>query len=329
MEKDITQKTVKKDFSKSRTQRFHPVYDEEKQREYSERNRNFVQKKEMTLKENSIATLPLVRVADFGAFLSAGTGDSNDDILLHNAQQTEPVKVGDRVKVFLYHDPHHRLTASMRLPKVKDGEIAYTDVLLTTKFGAFVDVGTERGIFLPISETIGRVHPGQKIWIKLYTDKTGRLAVTMRGVAEDMIKIAKPAHGIKVGGKIEGTVYNITRSGAFIITREKWIAFLYKDDMPRDLEAGQEVTGRVTFVREDGRLNISLRPTKEKAMDADMEKLLDFMEKHNGFMPFSDKSSPGDIKYALDMSKGSFKRALGHLYKMGRVKLEEDGTRLV
>ena len=135
----------------------------------------------MTLKENSIATLPVVRVADFGAFLSAGTGDSNDDILLHNAQQTEPVKVGDRVKVFLYHDPHHRLTASMRLPKVKDGEIAYTDVLLTTKFGAFVDVGTERGIFLPISETIGRVHPGQKIWIKLYTDKTGRLAVTMRG----------------------------------------------------------------------------------------------------------------------------------------------------
>ena len=64
-------------------------------------------------------------------------------------------------------------------------------------------------------------------------------------------------------------------------------------------------------------------------MDADMEKLLDFMEKHNGFMPFSDKSSPGDIKYALDMSKGSFKRALGHLYKMGRVKLGEDGTRLV
>ena len=71
MEKDITQKTVKKDFSKSRTQRFHLVYDEEKQREYSERNRNFVQKKEMTLKENSIATLPVVRVADFGAFLSA------------------------------------------------------------------------------------------------------------------------------------------------------------------------------------------------------------------------------------------------------------------
>ena len=147
MEKDITQENSKKRFFKEPYPEIPPVYDEEKQREYSERNRNFVQKKEMTLKENSIATLPVVRVADFGAFLSAGTGDSNDDILLHNAQQTEPVKVGDRVKVFLYHDPHHRLTASMRLPKVKDGEIAYTDVLLTTKFGAFVDVGTERGSF--------------------------------------------------------------------------------------------------------------------------------------------------------------------------------------
>ena len=291
-------------------------------------NQNIKEKrKELPFKENSIAVLPVVRIAEFGAFLSAGTRDSNDDILLHNGQQTTPVKLGDRVKVFLYHDPHHRLTASMRLPQVNEDEIAYVNVLLTTKFGAFVDVGTERGIFLPISETIGRVEKDQRIWIKLYTDKTGRLAVTMR-IAEEMLALAKPAKGIKVGGKIQGTVYNITRNGAFIITREKWIAFLYKEDMPRNLKAGQEVTARVTFIREDGRLNVSLRPTKEKAMDEDMQCIVDFMKKHDGQMSFTDKSNPDEIKNVFGLSKSAFKRALGHLLKADKVILEATCTRL-
>ena len=126
------------------------------------------------LKENSIAELPVVRSSSFGVFLSGGTGNSSDDILLHNGQQTEPVKVGDTVRVFLYHDPRHRLTASMRLPKLSIGGIGYAEVLLTTRFGAFIDLGTERGIFLPLSEMIMPVQKGQKIWVKLYQDKTGR-----------------------------------------------------------------------------------------------------------------------------------------------------------
>ena len=111
-------------------------------------------KQESIYKENSIAELPVVRVSGFGAFLDGGTGNSKDDILLHKGQQTHEVKEGERVKVFLYHDPHHRLTASMRLPQIAIGGIGYAPVLLTTRFGAFVDVGTERGIFLPFSQMI-------------------------------------------------------------------------------------------------------------------------------------------------------------------------------
>ena len=95
-----------------------------------------------------------------GAFLDGGTGNTNDDILLHINQQTEEVHIGDSVTVFLYHDPSGRLTASMRLPKIKIGQIGYAPVINTTRFGAFVDVGTERGIFMPFAEMKGRLKKG-------------------------------------------------------------------------------------------------------------------------------------------------------------------------
>lgn len=175
-------------------------------------------------KENSIAEMTVARLASFGVFLNAETGNSADDILLHRDQQTQEVKVGDTVKVFLYHDPHHRMTASMRLPQIPVGGIGYVEVLLMTRFGAFVEAGTERGIFLPHTETIKPIREGQKIWVKLYIDKTGRLAVTMH-VDEEMRKIARPARGIKVGGKVTGTIYNMTGEGAFLITRENGLLF--------------------------------------------------------------------------------------------------------
>lgn len=276
-------------------------------------------------KENSIEELRVVRLASFGAFLDGGTGNSSDDILLHKGQQIHEVNVGDIVKVFLYHDPHHRLTASMRLPAIPIGGIGYVEVLLTTRFGAFVEAGTERGIFLPHSETIGPVTVGQHIWVRLYIDKTGRLAVTMH-VDEDMQRIARPAHGIKVGGKIEGTVYNMTDSGAFIITREKWIAFLYKKDMPTDLQMGQAVVGRVTFIRDDGRLNISLRQQKEYVLEDDGALLISYLERHQGYMSFSDKSDPKAIQTAFGLSKAAFKRAIGHLLKEQKIERAENGT---
>lgn len=114
----------------------------------------------MTLQENSIATLEVLRQSDMGVFLNGGTGNTNDDILLHKNQQTGDVKVGDKVTVFLYHDPSGRLTASMRLPKIKVGQIGYAPIINTTRFGAFVDVGTERGIFMPFAEMKGRPKEG-------------------------------------------------------------------------------------------------------------------------------------------------------------------------
>ena len=124
--------------------------------------------------ENTVVELKVLRISDVGAFLDGQTGNTNDDILLHKNQQIHPVQQGDTVRVFLYHDPSGRLTASMRLPKIKIGQIGYAPVINTTRFGAFVDVGTERGIFMPFAEMKGRPKEGEYVWVKLYEDKSHR-----------------------------------------------------------------------------------------------------------------------------------------------------------
>lgn len=284
--------------------------------------------KQLKYRAGDVVTLKVARLGEMGAFLDAGTGDTSDDILLHKLQQTEAVNVGDEVKVYLYKDPHGRLTASQKLPKMREGQIGYVKVLSVTKDGGFVDIGAERGVFLPYSEMRGHVSPGQLVWIKLYRDKTGRPAVSMR-VEEEMLKASKPAVGVKVGDSVTGTIYNILPEGFFIFTNKRFLAFLHRSEVPGGrLDFGQEITARITYIREDGRVNLSLRQQKENAMIADAEDILNFLHKRNGKMPYCDTTPMEIIKEKFGISKAAFKRALGHLMKEGLIVQEEGWTML-
>ena len=275
-------------------------------------------------KPGDVVTLKVARIGEMGAFLDAGTGNTSDDILLHKLQQTEEVKEGDKVKVYLYLDPNKRLTASMKLPKMREGQLGYVKVLSVTRDGGFVDIGAERGVFLPYSQMRGHVSPNQLVWVKLYRDKSGRPAVTMR-VEDDMVKASKPAEGVKVGDKVTGTVYNILPEGFFIFTNQRFIAFLHRSEVPGGrLDFGQEITCRVTFIREDGRLNCSMRLQKENALVADAEEIYNFLVKRGGKMPYCDSTPLEIIKQKFGISKAAFKRALGHLMKQGKI-CQDDG----
>ena len=254
----------------------------------------------------TVAALKVVRQNEMGAFLDAGTGNTSDDILLHKAQQTAEVSIGEVVKVFLYLDPKGRLTASMRVPKMPND-------------GAFADAGAERGIFMPFAEMHGRPKVGEIVWAKLYRDKSGRLAVSMK-VSDEIRRASKPAENIKRGDKVKGAIFNITEAGAFVFSAEKYIVFIPQKDIPRVLRVGEVVEARVTFIREDGRLNASLRDIKEKALDNDAEKIFAFMQKNGGAMNFHDKTSPDKIFAAFKISKAAFKRAIGHLLKARRIE---------
>ena len=276
-----------------------------------------------------VVDMKVVRENETGAFLDAGTGDTGDDILLHQHQQTKSVKVGDTVKVYLYLDNKGRMTASMKLPKMREGQLGYVKVLNVNRNGGFVDIGAERGVFLPYSEMRGHVTPGQLVWVRLYRDKSGRQAVTMR-VEEDLQKASKPAVDVKVGDELTGTVYNIVENGFFIFTTERYIAFIHRNEVRGGrLDFGQKVTGRVTFVREDGRLDMSLREVKEKAMLTDGDRILHLLEKRNGTMPYGDNTPPEIVKDVFEISKAAFKRALGRLMKEGYIKQEDGWTTLI
>ena len=276
-------------------------------------------------KAGDVVTLKVVRESEFGAFLDAGTGNTSDDILLHKLQQTEPVKIGDMVPVYIYLDPHHRLTASMKLPKMKEGQLGYARVLDVTRDGGFVDIGAERGVFLPYSEMRGHVSLDQKVWVKLYRDKSGRPAVTMR-VDKDIVQASRKAQDVKVGDMVTGTIYNILDDGFFLFTTDRYIGFLHRSEAPakRRLDFGEQLTCRVAHIRDDGRLNLSLRPQTENALITDAQALYDLMQKRGGRMPYCDDTPKEIIKEKFGLSKAAFKRALGHLMKEDKI-YQEDG----
>jgi len=279
-------------------------------------------------KAGDVAALTVARVSDLGAFLNAGTGNTSDDILLHKAQQLTDVKVGEEITVYLYMDPKGRLTASMKLPKMKEGQIAHVTVINTTRDGAFVDIGAERGVFMPFAGMRGRLRTGDKVWVKLYRDKSDRLAVTME-VENEMRLASKPAADVAVGDLVTGSVYNYNEEGAFLITEERFIAFLHNSEVITRPKVGETITARITFIREDGRLNVSMRPVKEEAMGQDAESLLKYLEARKGRMPYSDDTAPEIIREKFNLSKSAFKRALGKLLKARLIEQREGWTYLL
>ena len=284
-------------------------------------------KKNLKLNPMSIAKLKAVRNSDFGIFLDAGTGNTSDDILLHKNQQTAEVKIGDVVEVFLYLNPQKKLTASMKVPKMRVGQIARLKVINKSAEGIFLDVGAERGIFMPFAEMVGRPAVGDIVWAKLYIDKSGRLATSMK-VSDEIRRASQPAKNLHRGDRVKGSIYNITESGAFMFTEEKNIVFIAQKEIPRVLKCGENVEARVTFVREDGRLNASLIQQKEFAQHTDARKILKFM-RENKDANLSDKTDPKKIYALFHISKAAFKRAIGHLLKKNLITKTDTGFKVI
>ncbi len=276
---------------------------------------------------STVVTLKVARTNDIGAFLDAQTGNTSDDILLHKLQQTAPVHVGESVQVFLYKDPHGRLTASMRVPKMREGQIARIKLINTSRDGAVLDVGAERGIFLPYAGMRGKLQVGEVVWAKLYTDKSGRLATTME-VEDEMRRASRPATDVKVGDTVSGSVYNFTDQGAFIFTEQRYIAFLANQEITHRPRVGQILSTRVTFIRDDGRINVSMRPVKEKAINIDAQMILEVLAARDNKMPYCDDTSSEVIRERFGISKAAFKRALGHLMKEGTIEQKDGWTYL-
>lgn len=267
--------------------------------------------------------LEIDRFTSVGAFLKEGK-DSDESILLPTKQIPEGAKVGDKLNVFVYRDSSDRIISTTTKPYAQVGELAHLKVQSTTKIGAFLDIGLERDVLMPFSETLGAAEKGRTYLVKLYVDKSGRLAASMmiRGALSD-----EPPY--KENDTVTGTIYSIHREhGVFVAVDDKYDSMIPKSEVKGIYEIGEVIEARVSKVNKDGKLVLSLRDRAHMNIDEDAESILDLLEDNDGVLHLGDKSTPEEIKRVTGLTKSAFKRAIGKLYREREITMKDNEIRL-
>ena len=264
--------------------------------------------------------LKVVRMKDFGMYV----GDETEAILLPRKYVPAGTRVGDDVEVFVYRDSNDRLIATTEEPALTLGQIALLKVKETSKIGAFLDWGLEKDLLLPFKEQTIQVRSGKSYPVALYIDKSKRLCATM--------KIYEYLSSESPYGKdemVEGFVYQVNPNfGVFVAVDGKYHGMIPKKNVHSEYRVGDSIQARVVSVRDDGKLELSMRERVEVQISKDAEIVMEVLESYDGVLPFTEKASPAVIERELNMSKAAFKRAVGHLLKAKKIHIENGKIRL-
>lgn len=262
--------------------------------------------------------LSVIKKVDFGVYLAEEGAE--EKVLLPIKQVPEGTEIGSEIEVFIYKDSDDRLIATTKEPKIMLGDVRVLRVKETSKIGAFMDWGLEKDVLLPFREQTRKVKAGENVLCALYVDKSSRLAVTM-----NVYPYLRSDSPYSKDDKVIGTVYELSDNfGAFVAVDDIYSGLIPKKELFGDIKIGDTVNARITSVKEDGRLNLSVREKAYLQMDSDAEKLMKMIEEGGGKLPFTDKASPELIRNKTQMSKNEFKRAVGRLLKEGRITIGKD-----
>lgn len=270
-------------------------------------------------------TLAVVKMVDFGVYL-AESQSSQDRVLLPKKQVPENCKLHDKLDVFLYKDSKDRLIATTNTPALTLGQFAVLKVSQTGKIGAFLDWGLEKDLFLPYKEQLARVKEGDDVLVTLYIDKSSRLCASMRGIYH-LLDTDAPYQKDDI---VTGRVYEFSDNfGAFVAVDDRYSALIPSHEDHTKLHIGQVIEAKVTNVKPDGKLDLTLRDKAYIQMDKDAERVLAIIDEYAGVLPFTDKASPEIIMRETQLSKAAFKRAVGRLYKERKIVILENGIRRI
>ena len=266
-----------------------------------------------------------VKKVEFGIYLSDSM-NGEERVLLPAKQVPSGISVGEKVRVFLYKDSKDRLIATTNEPKLTLGEYGVLKVKEIGKIGAFLDWGLEKDLFLPFKQMTQKVHAEDEILVMLYIDKSNRLCASMKGLY-DLLSKESP---YKKDDTITGRVYEFSDNfGTFVAVDDKYSARIPRHEDSSYLRIGDVIEAKVTAVKPDGKLDVTLREKAYIQMDSDSEKILELLNSYAGVLPFSEKASPEVIKRETGLSKNAFKRAIGHLYKERKIDLADGKIRLL
>jgi hypothetical protein len=232
------------------------------------------------------------------------------------------IEKGEMKEVFVY-KMNNRLEGSLKRPNLVIGEIGYLKVVDITEIGAFMEWGLDKNLFLPFKQQKGQIRVGHEYIVGIYLDKSERLCATM-----DIYEMLRTDSPYKIGDKVKGTIYSLKRGlGAMVAVENKYHGLIQEKDF-FGKGIGDQVEARVVKIREDGKLNLNLFDKTHTKMDDDAEVIYKRLVKAGGFLPYSDKTSPNVIKETFNMSKGSFKIAVGRLYKRDLITISDKGIGL-
>lgn len=267
--------------------------------------------------------LKILRDTSVGLFLG---DDEGNDVLLPNKYVPESYEIGGQIEVFCYLDYDERPVATTLEPDIMLGEFRLLQVAEVNEFGAFMDWGLEKHLLVPFREQRSKMKQGQWYVVHCYLDeKTGRL------VASNKLDkfLSNESLNLKEWDEVDLVVVRQTDLGWEVIVNEKHKGLVYFNEVFKSVNIGDVIPGCVKKIRKDNKLDISLQPLGKKVLEPAANKIYNVLREKGGFLPLHDKSDPEDIRDMFQMSKKTFKKGLGTLYKERKVALEKDGIRLV
>lgn len=263
--------------------------------------------------------LTVVKRMKFGVYLAEGK-DAEERVLLPVKEVPDETEIGDRIEVFLYLDSKDRMIATRREPYAELGGVAVMEVKEVSNIGAFLDWGLEKDLLLPFKEQSRRVAQGEKVLAAVYLDKSRRFCATMN--VYEYLETDSP---YQKDDRVTGTIYETEGNfGVFVAVDNRYSGLIPKREAAGNYRIGDTIQVRVTAVKPDGKLDLSPNERVEVQMDKDAELVMKVIEEYEGVLPFGEKVSPEIIKRELGISKAAFKRAVGRLYKQGRIQIMEN-----
>lgn len=267
-------------------------------------------------------TLRVVKECDFGVYLD---GQELGEILLPAREVPHWCKVGERVKVFVYLDSADRLIATTRTPYATVGQVAWLKVVSVTAVGAFLDWGLPRDLLVPFREQQQRMQAGRSYLVFIYLDDNTRRIVASSEL--DRFLDTQPFSG-QADQEVELVIGSQTDMGYKVIINDAHWGVLYKNEVFQPLRKGQRLQGFIKKVREDGKIDCCLQEPGYGKVNEAAGVVLAMLHKHGGFLAVTDKSSPEQIRALFGVSKKTYKKAIGTLYKQRYITIEKNGIKL-
>jgi len=281
---------------------------------------------EIMMKLGEMQELEVAKIVNIGAYLQSEDKEKTEDrVLLPIKQVPAGTKVGDKINVFVYRDSDDKIIATVKKPKITLGEIATLKVVEMSRIGAFLNWGLEKDLFLPFKEQIGDIRLNGEYMVGLYIDKSDRLCATM-----NLFKVLRTDSPYKVNDIVKGTVFSLKRGlGAMVAVDNKYLGLIHEGEIIKPLHPGQSVEVRVSNIKEDGKLDLSLKDAPRLQIDKDGEKIIKVLIRNKGSLPLNDDSSPEEVNKILGMSKSSFKKASGRLMKRSLIIMTKNGIEML